>query len=85
MHAKISPAAINDLSATMLIPLWAKAIEYDRPDALLRDAQAKRMMGRSRAQAWLGHQAYRVAMGTCRNAAACRAQRCMPSAPVMDG
>lgn len=45
MHAKISPAAINDLSATMLIPLWAKAIEYDRPDALLRDAQAKRMMG----------------------------------------
>lgn len=45
MPAKISPSNVSDLSATMLIPLWAKAVEYDRPDALLRDAEAKRMMG----------------------------------------
>ncbi|MDO5087810.1 MAG: class I SAM-dependent methyltransferase [Comamonadaceae bacterium] len=45
MTAKISPASVSDLSATMLIPLWAKAVEHDRPDALLRDAEARRMMG----------------------------------------
>lgn len=45
MNRKISPAAISQLSTTMLIPLWAKAVEFDRPDALLRDAEAKRMLG----------------------------------------
>lgn len=44
MSQKISPAAISDLSTTLLIPLWAKAVEYSRPDALLHDAEAKRMM-----------------------------------------
>ncbi|PAT37473.1 methyltransferase [Vandammella animalimorsus] len=42
---KISPADLCELSATMLIPLWAKAVECERPDALLRDAQAQRMLG----------------------------------------
>lgn len=44
MNRKISPDDINALSATLLIPLWAKAVEYPRPDALLRDAEAVRMM-----------------------------------------
>ena len=40
---KISPSQISVLSETMLIPLWAKAVEYGRPDALLTDAEAARM------------------------------------------
>lgn len=43
MDKKISPH-INNLSETLLIPLWAKGVEYGRADALLEDAQAKRMM-----------------------------------------
>ena len=41
---KISPKDITVLSTTMLIPLWAKAVEYQRPDALLRDKEAARML-----------------------------------------
>lgn len=44
MTEKLSPAAVSALSATMLITLWAKAVEYKRPDALLRDAEAARML-----------------------------------------
>lgn len=43
MAAKITPD-MNVLSATLLIPLWAKAMEYGREEALLEDAEAKRMM-----------------------------------------
>jgi len=41
---KISPKDITVLSTTMLIPLWAKAVEYQRDDALLRDKEAARML-----------------------------------------
>ncbi|MDO4640520.1 MAG: class I SAM-dependent methyltransferase [Neisseria sp.] len=44
MENKVSPDKISGLSSTLLIPLWAKAVEYNRPDALLRDAEAVRMM-----------------------------------------
>lgn len=43
MNEKIS-SQINNLSETLLITLWAKGTEYGRPDALLEDAHAKRMM-----------------------------------------
>ncbi|ASK27190.1 class I SAM-dependent methyltransferase [Neisseria chenwenguii] len=42
--AKISPAAVSALSATMLITLWAKAVETLKPEPLLRDAEASRMV-----------------------------------------
>lgn len=35
---------MSGLSSTLLIPLWAKAVEYDRADALLKDDEAVRMM-----------------------------------------
>ena len=41
---KISPKKITALSETMLIPLWAKAVEYSHPNPILRDAEAVRMM-----------------------------------------
>ncbi len=41
---KISPEKITALSETMLIPLWAKAVEYSHPNPILRDAEAVRMM-----------------------------------------
>ncbi|RMX07225.1 class I SAM-dependent methyltransferase [Allofranklinella schreckenbergeri] len=44
MSQKISPAAVSSLSATLLIPLWAKAVEFAHPAPLLRDAQAQRML-----------------------------------------
>lgn len=44
MNAKISPRNMSGLSSTLLITLWAKAVEHDRPDALLKDAEAVRMM-----------------------------------------
>lgn len=44
MNDKIYPTKLSGLSATLLIPLWAKAIEYDRPEALLEDLEAVRMM-----------------------------------------
>ncbi len=44
MNDKIYPSKLSGLSATLLIPLWAKAIEYGRPDALLEDLEAVRMM-----------------------------------------
>ena len=44
MSEKISPKDITVLSATMLIPLWAKAVEYERPDAILHDKEAARML-----------------------------------------
>ncbi len=31
MTDKISPATVSALSETMLIPLWAKAVEQQRP------------------------------------------------------
>lgn len=37
-------AGVDGLSETLLIPLWAKAVEYGREDALLHDAEAARMM-----------------------------------------
>ncbi|MDO4877717.1 MAG: class I SAM-dependent methyltransferase [Neisseria sp.] len=44
-NQKISPDQISALSETMLIPLWAKAVEYGHPRPLLKDAEAVRMMG----------------------------------------
>lgn len=44
MTDKISPDKISGLASTLLIPLWAKAVEYERSDALLRDKEAVRMM-----------------------------------------
>ncbi|WP_416192744.1 class I SAM-dependent methyltransferase [Neisseria sp. CCUG12390] len=44
MNTKISPADFSGLSETLLIPLWAKAVEYRRTDALLRDEEAARML-----------------------------------------
>lgn len=44
MDGKISPDKVGALSETMLITLWAKAVENDRADALLRDEAAVRMM-----------------------------------------
>ena len=46
MIEKISPKDITVLSSTMLIPLWAKAVEYERPDAILHDKEAARMLDR---------------------------------------
>ncbi len=40
MNPPISSDTISQLSSTMLITLWAKAVEYDRPDALIKDAAA---------------------------------------------
>lgn len=45
-NQKISPTQISALSETMLITLWAKAVEFNRPNPLLKDAEAVRMMGR---------------------------------------
>ena len=44
MSAKISPDTVSALSETMLITLWAKAVETKRSDALLYDAEAVRMI-----------------------------------------
>ncbi|WP_107878981.1 class I SAM-dependent methyltransferase [Neisseria animaloris] len=44
MDKKISANEISVLSETMLITLWAKAVENNRIDALLRDEAAARMM-----------------------------------------
>ncbi|MDO5054271.1 MAG: class I SAM-dependent methyltransferase [Pasteurella oralis] len=44
MNSKISPHKISGLSSTLLIPLWAKAVEYERPNSLLKDAEAVRML-----------------------------------------
>lgn len=44
MTDKISPATVRALSETMLIPLWAKAVEQQRPQPLLKDAEAPRML-----------------------------------------
>lgn len=44
MKDKISPATMSGLSSTLLITLWAKAVELGRADALLHDEQAQRMM-----------------------------------------
>ena len=44
MTDKISPATVSALSETMLIPLWAKAVEQQRPQPLLKDAEAPRML-----------------------------------------
>ena len=45
MNGKISPET-SALSTTMLIPLWAKAVEQERPEdeRLLTDAEAPRML-----------------------------------------
>lgn len=42
---KISPETVTALSSTMLIPLWAKAVESQKAAPLLEDAEAVRMMG----------------------------------------
>lgn len=44
MFVKISPDSISALSETMLVTLWAKAVEAGRSDALLYDAEAVRMI-----------------------------------------
>ena len=44
MTDKISPATVSALSETMLIPLWAKAVEQQQPQPLLKDAEAPRML-----------------------------------------
>ena len=44
MHDKISTGKISALSATLLIPLWAKAVEYEHTNPLLKDSEAARMM-----------------------------------------
>ncbi|MCP2041350.1 O-methyltransferase involved in polyketide biosynthesis [Neisseria sp. HSC-16F19] len=44
MNPRLSPQTESALSDTLLIPLWAKAVEYGRADALLQDAEAARML-----------------------------------------
>ena len=44
MSEKISPETVSVLSSTMLIPLWAKAVEQGRAQPLLRDDEAVRML-----------------------------------------
>ena len=44
MNTKILPNKITGISTTLLIPLWAKAVEYGRSDALLQDVEAVRML-----------------------------------------
>lgn len=44
MNNKISPDKITKISSTLLIPLWAKAMEAERAEPLLRDAEAVRML-----------------------------------------
>lgn len=44
MNERISPQTESALSETLLIPLWAKAVEFGRPDALLQDAVAARLL-----------------------------------------
>lgn len=44
MNEKISCQTFSALSETLLLPLWAKAVEYAHPEPLLRDAAAKRMV-----------------------------------------
>ena len=46
MSEKISPETVSALSSTMLIPLWAKAVEQGRAQPLLRDDEAVRMLGK---------------------------------------
>lgn len=46
MSAKVSPETVSVLSSTMLIPLWAKAVEQGRAQPLLRDGEAVRMLDR---------------------------------------
>ncbi|OWZ81853.1 methyltransferase [Pasteurella multocida] len=43
MSDKISPNKISALSSTLLITLWAKAVEYDKANPLLKDREAVRM------------------------------------------
>ncbi|MGC6404956.1 class I SAM-dependent methyltransferase [Bisgaard Taxon 45] len=43
MSDKISPDKISGLSSTLLITLWAKAVEYDKPNPLLKDPEAARL------------------------------------------
>ncbi len=43
MSDKISPNKISALSSTLLITLWAKAVEYDKANPLLKDREAARM------------------------------------------
>ena len=36
-HAPVKPVRLSGISETLLIPLWARAMETRRPDAILRD------------------------------------------------
>jgi len=40
MTTKILPEALSDVSETMLMTLYARALESRRPDALVRDPRA---------------------------------------------
>lgn len=46
MTKKFATDKISGLSSTLLIPLWAKAVEYGRAEALLKDPLAFEMMQR---------------------------------------
>ena len=38
-------STLTEIPETMLTTLWAKAVETDRPDPLLRDEKAKEIIG----------------------------------------
>ncbi|MGC7590710.1 class I SAM-dependent methyltransferase [Bisgaard Taxon 46] len=44
MNSKIDPNKISGLSSTLLITLWAKAVEYNKPEPIIRDAEAARLL-----------------------------------------
>ena len=46
MTTKILPEALSDVSETMLMTLYARALESRRPDALVRDPRAEELVAR---------------------------------------
>ncbi|HQO01862.1 MAG TPA: class I SAM-dependent methyltransferase [Spirochaetota bacterium] len=44
MNEKVQVAQLQNISETLLIPLWARAVESERTDAIVRDEKAKEMV-----------------------------------------
>ena len=44
MNNKVLPDTITKISSTLLIPLWAKAVEMRHSNPLLKDPEAERMI-----------------------------------------
>ena len=44
MNNEVLPDTITKISSTLLIPLWAKAVEMRHSNPLLKDPEAERMI-----------------------------------------